>query len=56
MPKALGKPRLMDRLLEGPDPAKLVDRVVKTALDEAPTFLVVTEDGRLTVERSSATA
>lgn len=49
LPADLGKPKLMDRLLEGDDPAERVERVAHLQLgDDAPVFLEV-DDNRVSV-------
>lgn len=51
LPATFGKPNLMERLLVGGDPADTVERVAELQLpDGAPTFLVIDEDGAITVE------
>jgi hypothetical protein len=50
LPSQLGQPKVMDRLLEGSDPASMVERVADLHLDDPPTFLVLDDDGGLSVE------
>lgn len=50
MPRHLAEPRLMDRLLEGSDPAEMVERVADLQLADPPVFLAVDDDGTISVE------
>lgn len=50
LPDDLGKPKLMDRLLEGEDPAERTERVARLQLGtDAPVFLAVDDQNRVSV-------
>lgn len=50
LPAHLDQPRIMDRLLEGGDPAGMVERVSDLHLDPPPIVLVLDDDGGLSVQ------
>ncbi len=55
VPTDLQQPRMMDRLLEGGSPARIVDRVTDLQLDRpGPVFLVVADDGSIDIDEYSS--
>jgi hypothetical protein len=50
LPSHLDQPKVMDRLLEGGNPAGMVERVADLHLEAPPIFLVLDDDSRLSVE------
>ena len=50
LPARLDQPKVMDRLLEGGDAASMVERVADLHLEAPPTFLILDDDGGLSVQ------